>query len=182
MARTSVVAGGSGLVGGLLLAELLRSPEYSRVTALVRRLLPLEHPKLSQVIVDFDAVVNFARHAREAGAKRFLLVSSAGADARSRFLYPRVKGEAEEAVARLPFNEVHLFRPSFLIGNRAESRPLERALLAVLSPLRTLFLGPLRRYRPIEAAEVAAAMVRAALRGGTGVNVFENESIAGATH
>lgn len=212
--RYAVVAGASGLVGGHLVEELLRAPEYARVTALVRRRLPLEHARLRQVVVDFarldsagpalaaddaycalgttrakagsddafrrvdfDAVEEFARLTQLSGASQFLLVSSSGANASSRFLYPRVKGEAEEAVSRLPFAGVHVFRPSLLLGARAERRPLERLAQAALTPLLPLMGGPLRRYRPIQAAVVARAMVRWALRGKTDVNRLENELI-----
>jgi uncharacterized protein YbjT (DUF2867 family) len=54
--RTALIAGGSGLVGGHLLGQLLETPEYSRVVALVRRPLPLSDPKLEQVVVDFTAL------------------------------------------------------------------------------------------------------------------------------
>jgi uncharacterized protein YbjT (DUF2867 family) len=39
-----------------LLRQLLETPEYDRVVALVRRPLPLAHPKLEQVTVDFLAL------------------------------------------------------------------------------------------------------------------------------
>lgn len=214
-ARAAVVAGASGLVGGFLVDELLRAPDYERVTILVRRRLPRDHAKLRQVVVDydrldaagtalaaddafcclgttrakagsaaafrrvdFDAVEEFARLAQLAGAKQYLLVSSSGADAGSRLLYPRVKGESEEAVSRLPFDGAHVFRPSLLLGSRAESRPLERLAQALLSPLLPLMGGPLRRWRPIPAEVVARAMVRWALRDKPGVNRLENELIA----
>lgn len=51
----ALVAGASGLVGGACLAELLDSPRYAEVTALVRRPLPHHHPRLRQVRVDFDS-------------------------------------------------------------------------------------------------------------------------------
>jgi uncharacterized protein YbjT (DUF2867 family) len=60
--RTALVAGASGLVGGQLLQVLLENPAYGRVTALVRRPLPLSHPRLEQRAVDFD------RLAEQAGA------------------------------------------------------------------------------------------------------------------
>jgi uncharacterized protein YbjT (DUF2867 family) len=125
--------------------------------------------------VDFDAVEEFARAAQAAGAKRFLLVSSSGADARSPFLYPRVKGEAEEAVSRLPFEAVAVLRPSLLLGPRAERRPAERLAQALLGgPLRGLIPA---RWRPVEAAAVARAMKRWALTGAPGVCRLENEKI-----
>jgi uncharacterized protein YbjT (DUF2867 family) len=51
--------------------------------------------------VDFDYIVAFARAALAAGARRFMLVSAIGANARSTIFYLRVKGETEEAVAAL---------------------------------------------------------------------------------
>ncbi len=52
--RTALVAGGSGLVGGHVLRQLLEDPDYDRVTALTRRPLALTHKKLVQRVVDFD--------------------------------------------------------------------------------------------------------------------------------
>ncbi len=54
--RTVLIAGASGLVGGLLLQQLLDAPEYDRVIALGRRPLSAVHPKLLQVGVDFAAL------------------------------------------------------------------------------------------------------------------------------
>ena len=53
--RMALVAGGSGLVGGKLLSVLLSAPEYSRVQALSRRPLPLDHPRLANRVLRFDA-------------------------------------------------------------------------------------------------------------------------------
>ena len=54
--RTALIAGASGLVGGFCLKELLHNPLYKEVTALVRHPLSLEHPKLKQKKVDFEAL------------------------------------------------------------------------------------------------------------------------------
>ena len=70
--------------------------------------------------VDFGYVVAFARAARAAGARHFMLVSAIGASARSRIFYLRVKGETEEAVAALGYPALHIFRPGLLLGQRAE--------------------------------------------------------------
>jgi uncharacterized protein YbjT (DUF2867 family) len=50
----AVLAGASGLVGSHLLPLLLANSQYSGVTALVRKPLALEHPKLTQRVVDFS--------------------------------------------------------------------------------------------------------------------------------
>jgi uncharacterized protein YbjT (DUF2867 family) len=51
----ALVAGGSGLVGARLLPLLLDATEYSRVLALSRRPLPLDHPRFANRVVRFDA-------------------------------------------------------------------------------------------------------------------------------
>lgn len=127
--------------------------------------------------VDFDAVVNLARAAVASGARHFLVVSSIGAEARSRNFYLRTKGEMEETVSRLPFAGVSIFRPSFLSGERAESRPGERVGIAAAGLLGLLPLEAIRKYRPIPAAVVARAMVRVAAEGPKGLQRFESPTI-----
>src|SRR5258706_16313017 len=98
--------------------------------------------------VDYHMVVDLARAAQKAGAKRFLLISALGASSRSPVFYSRVKARTEEAVAALPFTAVHIVRPSLLLGARKEMRPGER-VGQVLAPLLSLFMvGPLRKYQP----------------------------------
>jgi uncharacterized protein YbjT (DUF2867 family) len=53
-AKTALLLGATGLVGGHLLRQLLDSPYYERVIALSRRPLDVQHPKLQQEIIDFD--------------------------------------------------------------------------------------------------------------------------------
>ncbi len=57
--RTAVLAGASGLVGGELLKLLLASPVYGRIVVPVRKLLPIQHPKLSQHVLDFKYLGGF---------------------------------------------------------------------------------------------------------------------------
>lgn len=128
--------------------------------------------------VDHDAVVRAGRLASVAGARTFLLVSAAGADAGSAFFYNRVKGEAEDAIAALPIPGIALVRPSLLLGARTERRPAERAAQVVMGALAPLMVGPLRRARPVRAEAVAGAMAALALEGIRGVRVVENEEIA----
>jgi uncharacterized protein YbjT (DUF2867 family) len=52
--KTALIAGATGLVGGLLLELLLMSENYERVIALVRRRLMVAHPKLVEIRVDFE--------------------------------------------------------------------------------------------------------------------------------
>ncbi len=123
--------------------------------------------------VDLDLVVSFARAARAAGARRFALVSSVGADASSRFLYPRTKGEAERAVTP-GFDSVVLARPSFLLGPRAEPRAGERLAIAFATALEPLIP---RRYRGVSADAVAAALLATSRGAIPGTLTLENERL-----
>jgi len=122
--------------------------------------------------VDFGYVEALARVAARAGAKQFLLVSAIGANSKSRVFYSRVKGETEAAVQAAGFAGTHIFRPSMLLGDRAESRPAERLGIVVGRALGFVFVGPLRKYRPIAAETVAAAMVRVAKKARPAVHVY----------
>lgn len=128
--------------------------------------------------VDHDAVVAALRAGLDAGARDAFLVSSLGASPTARSFYLRVKAEAEEALLALPFRSAHVFRPSLLTGDRDEARPAERLgtlLGALMSPV---MVGPARRYRPIAAGVVAAAMAATARRPRVGRRIHESEEIA----
>jgi uncharacterized protein YbjT (DUF2867 family) len=127
--------------------------------------------------VDFTYVVQAASIASANGAEQFLLVSSLGADKNSRAFYTRVKGEVEEAVSKLPFKAVEIFRPSVLIGNRKESRFNETFAIAVMKLISVVLVGRFRRYRAIEAKTVAQAMLSAAKQQSTGIMVYNSERI-----
>jgi uncharacterized protein YbjT (DUF2867 family) len=127
--------------------------------------------------VDHDYVVGAARVAAAAGARRYLLVTAAGADSGSRFFYNRVKGDAEAGVRAQPFQGVVILRPSLILGPRAERRAAEALAQRVAPALGALLIGPLRRYRAVEAKTVARAMVRLAKERPRGVRVVESEEI-----
>lgn len=124
--------------------------------------------------VDFAYVVETARIARERGATQLVVISAMGASPRSRVFYSRVKGEMEEAVSRLGYRSVTIVRPSFLGGERSENRPGERLALAMLSPL-ARFVP--RKYRVIDAAAVARAMLYAAEHAKSGASVIESDRL-----
>ena len=130
--------------------------------------------------VDFDAVLHFARAAQRAGVRRFGVVSALGASASSASFYNRVKGEMEAELATLGFSSLVIARPSLLAGDRAPlgqpQRLGERLALAVAAPLATFI--PLA-WRPIEAATVARALLRAVAAGAPGVLVLESAALQG---
>jgi uncharacterized protein YbjT (DUF2867 family) len=112
--------------------------------------------------VDHDYPLALCRLGKAAGAQQFLMVSSLGANARSRVFYSRVKGETERDVAATGMKKVVFVRPSILRGERREYRAGETAGIIIGRMIAPLLVGPLRKYRPIDADDVAAAMVYAA--------------------
>ncbi|MEZ2336003.1 oxidoreductase [Mucilaginibacter sp. RCC_168] len=60
MANKAIIAGSSGLIGSNLLDILLRETFYEEVLILVRKELPVRHPKLTQLVVDFDRLEAYA--------------------------------------------------------------------------------------------------------------------------
>lgn len=216
MSRTALLAGASGLTGGILLTQLLADARYAKVHALVRNQALAKHKKLTEHVidferigalpkmddvfcclgttikkagskeafrrVDFDYVVNVARAAKASGAKRFLVMSSLGANAKSTIFYSRVKGEMEAALDEFGFDELHIFQPSLLAGDRAKSHVAERmgeqigiAAFKLFSPL---LMGPAKKYRAIAPSQVAHAMIAAAFSNKRGRTVYASDVIA----
>ena len=127
--------------------------------------------------VDFTYAHEAAKLAAASGAKQFLLVSSLGADAKSSVFYSRVKGEIEAAISALNFKSVSIFRPSLLLGERAEFRLAERLAEPFAKALSFFLIGGLRKYRAIEARTVAAAMIEIAKKEIQGVKVYESDRV-----
>ena len=121
--------------------------------------------------VDYHMVVDLARTARRAGAKRFIVVSAAGSSEKSLAFYSRVKARMEKAVADLGFEAVHILRPSLLLGDRDEFRPAEKIGQLLAPLLRPLMRGPLAPYQPITDVEVAKAMLSVAWSPASGVQL-----------
>jgi uncharacterized protein YbjT (DUF2867 family) len=127
--------------------------------------------------VDFTYTVQTCAIAAKNGADQLLVVTAVGASPSSAIFYNRIKGETEVAVSKLPCEGVHFFRPSLLLGDRKESRTIERAGISAMKGIAFLMAGPLKRYRPIEAAVVAKVMVHVALETRSGVNIYESDRI-----
>src|SRR5882762_9104200 len=54
--KKAIIFGSSGFVGSHLLSELLNSPDYEHVTAVVRKNLSISHPKLNTLIGDYSSL------------------------------------------------------------------------------------------------------------------------------
>lgn len=127
--------------------------------------------------VDFDYSFQAAKFAVMNGANQLILVSSVGADAKSFLLYPKTKGQLEEAVKRLPFWATHILQPSILLGNRGENRMGERIAASISTTINRFSDGVLGIYSPIEAETVAKAMVQLAQGIDEGVHIHTSAAL-----
>tara|TARA_R110002153_G_scaffold124543_13_gene271071 strand:- start:19228 stop:19851 length:624 start_codon:yes stop_codon:yes gene_type:complete len=111
--------------------------------------------------VDFEYVHIAAQLAKAQRAISFVWISAVGANAKSSNFYLRVKGELENTIINMAgLDNAAAVRPSLLLGEREEMRPAEK-LAGMLSPfLSPLLRGGLRKYKPVQAADVAAQMIR----------------------
>ncbi len=121
--------------------------------------------KEAQFKVDYTYQYDVARAAADQGVKDYVLVSSANANAKSLIFYSRIKGELDNAVRKLSFERIFIFRPSILMGERTEKRKGEEIGGKLMNGLGKLF-PPMKKYRGIQGKEVAQAMV-AAYKGST---------------
>lgn len=112
--------------------------------------------------VDYDIPVNAAKMGKNSGFKKYLLVSAVGADRKASNFYLKLKGEVEHDIAEQNFESFHAFRPSILLGDRKEFRLGEKIGKGVMQAISFAFAGGLKKYKGINAADVAKAMVTAA--------------------
>ena len=116
--------------------------------------------KDNQYRIDFEYQYVTAQIAATNGITNYVLVSSAGASSKSTIFYSQMKGKLEDAVSLLPFKTISILRPGQLDGERTEKRAGEKAGLSVMYFLNKI--GLFKRYRPIQAEQVARAMINAA--------------------
>jgi len=126
--------------------------------------------------IDFEYPVELARVTHALGATQYLLVSALGANKDSSLYYNRVKGEVEEAISAIGFDSIHIFRPSLLLGDRAEKRTGEVAAKFFYKVFG--FLIP-KKYQAIESSRVAAVMLHFATELKNGKFIHESVEMLG---
>lgn len=192
--KTAIIIGATGLVGSHILQLLLSDERYSKVLVFHRRSTGVSHPKLTEHIINFDAIEDWkellvgdelysalgttikqagsqeaqwtidydyqyevAKSAAQNKVGAYALVSSIGATSETRNFYLKMKGELDEEVQELGFKKTLIIRPSFLKGERKESRFWETIGITA-AELFTKMPG-LKKYKPIHANQVAEAMI-----------------------
>ena len=209
--RIALLAGSTGLIGKQLLQLLLQDEAYSLVKAITRKPLEFNHPKLENIVLNFDDITSagdklkaddifcclgttmkqagskaafekvdylypleIALLAKNQGASQYLLISALGADPVSSIYYNQIKGRTEASINVVGFESVHIFRPSLLLGDRAEARTGEDAAKLVYKIFG--FLIPLK-YQSIDSGRVARAMLYFAKESKPGKFIHESAEL-----
>ena len=210
----ALILGATGATGKELVNELLKNPNFYKISVFGRRVPDIENKKLfkykidfselnkikkllsgdilfsalgttlkqaggkkQQFLVDYTYQYEFAKIAVENGTKNYSLVSSTGADKNSFFFYPKIKGELEESIKKLPFNKIQIFQPPTLIRQPALARKGEKIGIKVFNKLNKI--GLFKSQKPLPVKILAKIMIDAALsKNSDRLEIFSTQDIA----
>jgi uncharacterized protein YbjT (DUF2867 family) len=213
--KTVILAGSSGLVGSLVLQNLLSDSRIEKIILVSRTKQDFVNPKIIQVItsldlleninladhgidsvdvgictlgttikksggaaafkkVDKDFVIAFAQFSKNCGAQKFGVISALGANSHSSVFYNKVKGEMEEGLRQIKFTSLFILRPSLILGERKEVRVVEKLFIKLSPFLSHTLIGPLKKFRGIEANRLACHLTESIFNDSIGVTIIEN--------
>jgi len=124
--------------------------------------------------VDYTYQYEAAKAAKANGVKNYVLVSSVGANAKSKVFYTRMKGVLDDAVQQLGFEGCFILRPPSLI-RKGSDRFGEKVGIVALKAFNAI--GLMRSFTPMPTEAVAATMIRLAKSGRKGVEIIESQEI-----
>lgn len=109
--------------------------------------------------IDYGIPVIAAKLSGKNGIKNFIVISALGANAKSAFLYNRLKGKMENKVSEQSIPKIHIVRPSLITGNRKEQRIGEKLAQYIFSVFNPFLKGKLRKYKSVSAENIAKTML-----------------------
>ena len=112
--------------------------------------------------VELDLPKQIAQICKSNYVKTFIFISSGFADPNNSGDYLKFKGLVEEEIKSLNFEKIGILRPSFLLGNRKENRIGEKIGIFIFKLLSPLFVGPIKKMKPIHSDIVARSMIKIA--------------------
>ena len=130
--------------------------------------------------VELELPKQVAQIAKSNLVNSFVFVSSGYADPKSSGDYLKFKGLVEEDLIRLNFPKLGIMRPSFLLGDRQEKRIGEKIGIFIFKLVSPLFLGPLKKMKPVHSETVAKAMIKIANEN-LEKTIFESDEIVELT-
>ncbi|KAG9234729.1 hypothetical protein BJ875DRAFT_460897 [Amylocarpus encephaloides] len=117
----------------------------------------------AQRAIDYDLNLSLAKTAKSSGVKVYVLISTSGANAHSMMAYPKMKGELEDAIKALEFDQTVILRPGLIVGSREESRPAEWVIRKLAGAV-GMIANPLKDVWAQDKDVIARAAVNAGLK------------------
>lgn len=127
--------------------------------------------------IDHDIPVNAAEAAIPHHFKKFLIISSVGANQNASNFYLKLKGKTENSIKQFPFESISIFQPSLLNGRKKDRRSGEQIAETFMDLLSFLMLGPLLKYRAIGADNLARAMAFEGKQKKSGIHYYRYQEI-----
>jgi uncharacterized protein YbjT (DUF2867 family) len=127
--------------------------------------------------IDHDYPVQLAEIALMNGVGEYHFVSSMGANSDASNFYTKMKGDTEADLKKVGFKSLHLYEPSILIGHRKKARHMERVGVVFMKIIGPLLIGGLKKYKAIDANDVAKAMYKQSLKNKEGVFTYTSDKI-----
>ena len=212
--KNILIAGASGMIGGLVMEGCLERDDVKKVIAITRRPLGIKHEKLIEVIhedfLDYSKIeahfkhcdvsfycigvytgkvskdvfkkvtVDFTKAFGEAVKQHspnatFCFMSAQGADLteKSRILFIKQKGIAENILLKLKFKKIHIFRPAYIypVTPRREPNFMYKILRLLYKPITAIYPD-----FSVPSTKLAAKMVEVGLNG-AGKTIYENRDL-----
>ena len=110
-----------------------------------------------QYLVDYTYQYEFAKMASDNGVNNYSLVSSTGANEKSFFFYPKIKGKLEESVKKLEFKKIQIFQPPMLIRQPELMRSSEKKGIKLLERINGI--GLMKSQKPLLVSILARKMI-----------------------
>ena len=127
--------------------------------------------------IDLEYPLNLAKLGMKNGVSQFHIISSLGSDSESSNSYLKLKGELEQELKKLNIPSLHIYQPSFLIGDRKENRLADKIMKPIFRLIDPLLIGPLKKYRSIKAADVAKVMLSQSVKDLKGAFIYPSIKI-----
>jgi len=209
-----LIAGGSGMVGELIILKALEDDSVSKLISLVRKKGKIKHEKLVEIVIEnfedyssktdsfkdisaaffcigvytgavtkeefrkitVDYAIAFGKILEEHSPEsRLCLLSGSGADRteKSRIMFAKDKGIAENALSKMRLSGFHAFRPAYIYPVKKRKEPnFTYAATRFLYPLVKLF----GKNASIKSTELAEGMFKVGMNG-FNKEVLENRDI-----
>jgi uncharacterized protein YbjT (DUF2867 family) len=127
--------------------------------------------------IDLEYPLNLAKLGLKNGLSQFHVISSLGADSESSNSYLKLKGELEQELKKLDIPSLHIYQPSFLIGDRKKNRLADKIMKPIFRLINPLLIGKLKKYRSIKAADVAKVMLSQSIKDLKGTFIYPSIQI-----